>query len=498
MIEATRGQLRNQDLRTSYFASQHGYYDLDIQILERLAQQHPGQGYAWQAFLIAERARARTLLDQVTATDTHTEASPALLALYEDVQRRLRRMETHDAQTSKAAIERLTVSEHQLHAEILADGTPGDTGNAAHPLTLQALEGALPGPRAALVEYWTGAQASYAWSVTSNGIRSVRLPPAAQVSRQCASFRKALLAGVSSDPRLTAEQRAAGQSAQQAELRQLSAELEHILLPPGLLHPATSTVFIIGDGAIDSVPFAALRKGTFLNEPSATIFSVLETNPVIPHPMRLAVFAADSSSASAPHSAQLPALPFAGDEARMIRATMGNDATHLFSGSAISRASLQNLNWNDFSIGHFAMHAVLNEHYAELSGLTLGSEPASHGDSANFLWYGDVCHLRARLDLVVLSACDSARGEQVAGEGLRGLTQAFFAAGSQRVVGTLWPVDDQATSEWMRHFYGWLKKTRSPARALEEAQKTMAADPQWSAPYYWAGFVLAGDWRPLP
>jgi CHAT domain-containing protein len=59
-------------------------------------------------------------------------------------------------------------------------------------------------------------------------------------------------------------------------------------------------------------------------------------------------------------------------------------------------------------------------------------------------------------------------------------------------------VDDQATSEWMRHYYRALKETHSPARALRTAQQAMAGDAQWSASYYWAGFVLAGDWRPLP
>jgi CHAT domain-containing protein len=156
---------------------------------------------------------------------------------------------------------------------------------------------------------------------------------------------------------------------------------------------------------------------------------------------------------------------------------------------------LQNLDWSQFSIGHFAMHAVLNERYAELTGLALGDQ---HPGSANLLWYGDVCHLRAKLDLVVLSACNTALGEQVPGEGLRGLTQAFFAAGSQRVLGTLWEVDDQATSEWMRYFYQALKDNRSPVKALHNAQERMAANSQWGSPYYWAGFALAGDWRPLP
>ena len=534
MIEAIRGELRNQDIKTSFFASQHAYYDLDIQILERMDKEHPDEGYAWQAFLIAERARARTLLDQVTATDTHAEASPALLALYEDVQRRVRRLETSaalrqgDAQTSqasksvRAAIERLTVSEHQLHDEIVAADEPNDSAKPSHPLTLEALENALPDRRATLVEYWSGEEASYAWSITPTGIHSFRLPPAAELNRQCLGFRKTLLAAVSPDPTRTAEQRAAMRLAQEEQLRKLGIQLSRNLLPRGMLAPGTAAVFIVADGPIESIPFAALPNGlkaplrdtVFLNEPSATIFSILESNSITSHPIRLAVFAFGETSTSTQdgktqsalqsngrnHSQEFSSLPFAGDEAMMIRATMGTEATQLFSGATIDQATLQNLNWNEFSIGHFAMHAILNQQYAELSGLTLGRERVSGAGagSGNFLWYGDVRHLHAKLDLVVLSACNTALGERVPGEGLRGFTQAFFAAGSQRVLGTLWEVDDQATSEWMRHFYQSLKKTRSPATALHDAQKAMAADPQWSAPYYWAGFVLAGDWRPLP
>ncbi len=531
-IEATRGLLRNQDLRTSFFASQHAYYDLDVQILERLDKVHPNQGYTWQAFLIAERGRARTLLDQVATAnaDRAAAASPALLAQYEDVQRRLRRIEASAARqrgpiggqsrnATAAAVDRLTVLEQQLHHEILATGKQEEAAAPASALTLASLQDALPGRRAAFIEYWTGETASYAWRIDRTGIRSFRLPPGLQLERQCSAFRKALLTTAAPDPNLTAEQRAALEPAQEGRRHKLGLQLSQTLLRPGMLLPSASTVFIVGDGPIESIPFAALaylssanasphlRDLTFLNEPSAAIFSVLETNPAPRRSLRLAIFTIGQTSTDARNGdmrdalpgtgenrlQEFSALPFAGDEAAMIRATMGKNATRLFSGAALTPTALEALDWNDFSIGHFAMHAVLNERYAELTGLALGKTQASE-----MLWYGDISHLHTRLDLVVLSACNTAMGERIPGEGLRGLTQAFFASGSQRVLGTLWEVDDQATSEWMRHFYQALKVTHSPALALHRTQETMAADPQWSSPYYWAGFVLAGDWRPLP
>jgi tetratricopeptide (TPR) repeat protein len=529
MIEAIRGHLRDQDLRTTYFASQHAYYDLEICILMRMGLAHPDEGYPWRAFLIAERARARTLLDQVTSSsDVRAAASQALIAEYEDLQRRLRRLETKpsgdggtqdspSAISTRSAIARLTVAESELRREIAGSGQAESASSA---LTLESLESLLPDDHSVLMEYWTGESGSYAWSLTRGGIRSFRLPPAAVLDRQCASFRKALLATTAHDPRVSAEESVRTQAAKEARWKQLGANLAVSLFPSGALLPSTSIVLVVGDGAVETLPLAVLpglsmipgpgrrlRRITFLNEPSATIFALLEKRSMNSRPVRLAVFTSDSSAdrRSAGHGREMAsktdasaALPFTGNEADSIREIFGTDAVQTFPSASLSPSALQNLNWQQFTIGHFAMHAVLNQKYAELTALSAGDSSILRFNSKRLLWYGDIRNLHAPLELVVLSACDTALGPQLPGEGLRGLTQAFFAAGSQRVLGTLWEVDDQATSEWMGHFYQAMKETHSPAKALQRAQQAMAADPQWSDPYYWAGFVLAGDWRPIP
>jgi len=537
-IEAIREHLQIDNLKTLFFASLHSYYDLEIQILARLDQAHPGDGYSWQAFLIAERARARTLLDQVAATNAefHAVASQPLLAQYEDIERRLRRAESSAARlrgqtgarapiAASTTIARLTVSEHQLQQEILSTRELNPSLASLPSLTLTALKNDLPVGNATLIEYWTGEKASYAWSITRAGIRSFHLLPVAEIERQCTAFRKALLAVASRDPHLSAEQRAALAPALDAQSRELGAKLAQTLLPSGILLPSTSTALIVADGPIQSAPFAALsrisrtlqpktslRNTTFVNEPSATILSFLEAKSTSARDMRLAIFTPeDTQQASiqspggelrrpAESTQSSPAavsseLPYAAEESAEIREIFGASATRSFSTASITPETLQHFDWSDFSIGHFAMHAVLSEKYAELTGLSLGERKKA--GSADLLWYGDVGHLHTNLDLVVLSACNSALGERIPGEGLHGLTQAFFAAGSQRVLGTLWEVDDQATSVWMQHFYVALKQTHSPVKALHSAQEKMAADSEWSSPYYWAGFVLAGDWRPL-
>jgi len=97
---------------------------------------------------------------------------------------------------------------------------------------------------------------------------------------------------------------------------------------------------------------------------------------------------------------------------------------------------------------------------------------------------------------VVLSACDTALGKQVAGEGMIGLTRGFMYAGARGVIGTLWKVEDFATAKLMTAFYKAMETNHmSPAQALRYAQLAVWKEKHWSSPYYWAAFTLQGDWK---
>ena len=137
---------------------------------------------------------------------------------------------------------------------------------------------------------------------------------------------------------------------------------------------------------------------------------------------------------------------------------------------------------------HFATHGLLNAANPMMSKVALARDDRGGGDG--FLEVREILDLDLRASLVVLSACDSARGEALAGEGLQGLAQAFLRAGAPRVMATLWEVNDQSTSFLVQHFYANLKK-QSVARALQSAQQqTMAKfGPN---PFFWAPFVLLG------
>jgi CHAT domain-containing protein len=108
----------------------------------------------------------------------------------------------------------------------------------------------------------------------------------------------------------------------------------------------------------------------------------------------------------------------------------------------------------------------------------------------------DIYNLNLSADLVVLSACDTALGKDIKGEGLVGLTRGFMSAGSSSVVASLWKVDDRATAVLMTDFYqAMLEDGLPPAAALRSAKQKLRQEKAWSQPYFWAGFVLQGEYR---
>jgi CHAT domain-containing protein/Tfp pilus assembly protein PilF len=151
----------------------------------------------------------------------------------------------------------------------------------------------------------------------------------------------------------------------------------------------------------------------------------------------------------------------------------------------------------EYRIIHFATHGLLNNIHPELSGIVLSLVDKEGHQQDGFLRLQDIYNLKLSAELVVLSACQTGLGKEIKGEGLIGLARGFMYAGAPRVVASLWKVDDRATSELMKRFYqGMLgPEALRPAEALRQAQLTIWKQKQWRKPYYWAAFVLQGEWK---
>ncbi len=139
---------------------------------------------------------------------------------------------------------------------------------------------------------------------------------------------------------------------------------------------------------------------------------------------------------------------------------------------------------------HFASHGLLDERHPELSGLRLTHAPGSKEDG--LLQVREIFNLELRADLVVLSACRSGLGKVVSGEGLIGMTRAFFYAGAGSVVVSLWQVDDDSTSDLMVSFYRYLQQVGDKSEALRRAKLELIDRSQYFHPYFWAPFILVG------
>lgn len=555
-IESVRDSVPLNSLRTGYFSSWHSYYALAVKILMHLDAAHPGQGYDGQALIVAERGRARFLLDQMAQSGSERgnpedrrlrerqEASLRQIHLAESSLAAMRSAHRPAPETAKLASEigQLVEKEDRLEAAMSRNQQGMGISGAAElfrspDALLRRLQRKL-GPETAALEYWTNQDESYLWVITAASLHAYRLAGAEKLSLPEEQLRRDLTATPRPEAS-TPEAFSAALSASSARFNAAARQLGQWLLPPGALPAGTHTLLVVGDGPVLSVPFGALRVANaagrgvhylqeqecVIREPSlATLLEVLERE--VRHGSRqIAVIAdpvfdaddprldtkADPSLEKERRGAEDPfwkeatgggsleRLAYASQEVRAIEAAAGRSNVHPQVGFAASTEQVRSMDWPHYEIVHFATHAFLNPVQPDLSNILLSRFDRNGHSQPGALWFSDIASMHMPVDLVVLSACQTANGDRLPGEGLVGLSYSFLIAGARRVVGSLWDVDDAATAELMRRFYQALYSgSVSPAEALRSAQRGIAHVPRWSNPYYWAGFTMEGDPHSLP
>ncbi len=220
------------------------------------------------------------------------------------------------------------------------------------------------------------------------------------------------------------------------------------------------------------------------------------TSPAPAVPFRSAAWAdtpPQAAGAGAPAFARLPASR---QEAEAIAALAPPGEATVALDFAASRAAVLGERLNGYRVVHFATHGVLDNDHPSLSGLALSLVDREGRPQQGFLDLRDVYSLRLSADLVVLSGCRTALGREARGEGLVSLARGFQYAGAARVLATLWRIDDRAAAALMTRFYRALfTQGLPPAAALRAAQRSLRQDRRYSDPFFWAAFVLVGDWR---
>jgi CHAT domain-containing protein len=239
---------------------------------------------------------------------------------------------------------------------------------------------------------------------------------------------------------------------------------------------------------------ASLQQGQAASPPGGELASGATRSPS-PSAAKLRRSADELHLAGA--AAPIPPLYFSREEAEAIYRLAKPRGAMLATDFAANRETFTGGSLSRYSIVHISTHALLNDDHPELSGIVLSLVDEQGKARDGFLQLYEVFNLNLPADLVVLSACQTALGKEIKGEGLMSLTRGFMYAGASRVAATLWKVDDEASKELMILFYRkMLVEKLSPAAALRESQMAMwKRKGRMSNPYFWAPFVLQGEWR---
>ncbi|NES07294.1 MAG: CHAT domain-containing protein, partial [Okeania sp. SIO2F4] len=183
-------------------------------------------------------------------------------------------------------------------------------------------------------------------------------------------------------------------------------------------------------------------------------------------------------------------------EAEAILALVPDNLEQLSLDFNANRETAINPDLSQYQIVHLATHGLLNETQPELSGLVLSLYDETGKETPGFLQLNDIFNLEMPAELVVLSACETGIGEEIRGEGLVSLTRGFMYAGAKRVVVSLWSVADNSTAQLMEKYYQKILETgKNPVEAMRETQLEMLSSENWNSPYYWAPFVVQGEWK---
>ena len=540
ILEDLRTKIISPELRQTYFATVQDYYQFYIDLLMKLHQQNPSQGYDQQAFNVSERSHARTLLELLTEAKANIKEgiNPQLLAKETDLQNQLdsvekQRLEIYNKPNStdeqKNAInqrQKTLITQYQdLQNEIRAKSPKYAALKYPQPLTLAQVQQQILDPDTALLQYSLGSEKSYLWIITKDGFTSHILPAQKEIETATRELLNAIQYGKDDT----------------ANINQAANQLSQLVLTPAA-KLNQKRLIIVPDGVLSYVPFSTLtlndkpliNQHELVNLPSSSSIALIrqDTQNRKPAPKTLAIladpiFSADDQRIKVPQKRpispanpdlnqlainrvtktlkksravgdnnQFTRLPGTRQEAQAILALLPKtEIIAAFDDQASLNLAIDP-QLSQYRIIHLATHGVFNGEDPAYSGIILSLVDAKGTPINGFLRLNEIFNLNLPAELVVLSACETGLGKEIKGEGLVGLTRGFMYAGTPRVLVSLWKVDDQATAELMTRFYKLiLEKKLPPAQALREAQLQMQTETEWKSPYYWSAFILQGEWR---
>ncbi|HKG97869.1 MAG TPA: CHAT domain-containing protein, partial [Pyrinomonadaceae bacterium] len=548
LIETVRSRSSSLQLRASYRATMEKAYELYIDILMQQHAKNPAQGFDAEALKVSERGRARSLVEKLAEApiDIRQGIDPGLIEKERDLTRvlnakaqremqlRARKGSSEEIATLQREISALEDEYQQLQAAIRKNSPQYSALTQPQPLDLKQIQQQLD-PNTVLLEYALGDERSYLWVVTQDSLKTFELPKREEIEKVAREVSELLAVRSVVKSLETPAQRRARIAEADTKFQQTASELSRVILAPAAAEFGQKRLVVVAGGALQYVPFAALPLA--MNRPvildheiislqSASAFAVQRQNLENrkPAPKAVAVIAdpvfsvgdarlkasARATELNTPDATRIiehlpgsgngqlsiPRLPFTRTEAEEILAVAPRDSSTKALDFRANRSFATSDELSKYRYVHFATHGYLDTTRAGLSAIVLSMVDETGKLQDGFLRTHDIYNLKLPAELVVLSACETGLGKEVKGEGIEGLTRGFMYAGARRVVVSLWNVNDKATASLMQRFYaGMLRGNKTPAAALRAAQIEMLRTAQWRSPYYWAAFVMQGEWK---
>ena len=344
----------------------------------------------------------------------------------------------------------------------------------------------LKSSKRALLAYFWGDSIVYGWKLTGNSSLGVPLGTADSLADLVAFFR-------------TTIERPAHDSLWRGAARRVYQRLITPLAPE-----QPEQLLVITDGPLAHIPLEALlptdsarpwgATQRIIYGPSASVLAEVAQTPGNDRWDRAMLAVGNPESTDGPgaagsvlrtdKTAELSPLPYAEQEARALRDLFQSNGADLLTGRRASVSQWLGLEPARYRYLHFAAHAQVSDRNPEQTHLVL---------AGGGLDLAAIRRLRLRSELVTLSACETALGRRVRGEGVLGLSHAFLAAGARATLVTLWRIEDRSTAEFMQDFYRQLHDGRPPAEALLAVRhRWITTGGRYAHPAYWAPFVLVG------
>lgn len=485
LVETRLFEIQVEEIKSTFASKQFIEYEFLVTALWRQEEYE-------DAFLYAERSKARAFLDQLINGNfdfrSNTEATlltqeknlrseitalrknlTELIDQQTKIDNQLPISELKDTILAKEAEHEQLITQMKLEHPELASRVTVDA------ISLEEVQ-TLIGKETTLLSYFVTEDRIYAFIITSDKLQPVEINVSrSELLQTLETFRD--FASLD-DPHPNSLQK-----------------LYQWLIEPVKLYLNTRTIGVIPHNILHYVPFAALTDGatylsddfTLFNLPNTSVLRFVQEN----HKSNPdTILTLGNPTIDEP---RLSILTFAEQEV--------NTIANLYNSQAlVGEAATESMVWakaGEAGILHLAAHGTLNINNPLFSTIHLAPDNTNDGRLEVHELYG--LDLTKRTDLVVLSACETVIGELSAGDEIVGLNRAFLYAGTPTVIASLWNVDDEATSLLMKHFYTYLRDGMGKADALQQAQIEVRdyedenGNRLYQNPFYWSAFVLSGD-----